>query len=327
MHEHLDAFGIINMNGRVYDPLTAQFFSPDPYVQAPENWLNYNRYAYCLNNPLIYTDPTGEFIFGYASGFFRGLFSGKNPFKEGWKGGVNEVKIWGGLFVSDPNKNFGERLWEVTSRFTWQLPQTVAGSIFSHVSNYAGQVDKVEYWGGATVLSGNFWGQGGAITMGSFINGGRDLKADPHNSLFQHEYGHYIQSQRTGWGYLFSHGIPSLKSAIKAGKDPNHIHNDFWAEQDANKKGYEYFYKKYGDDLIWRSSNKINDQAWIDRIHNKYSQRNTYPYLNAPMYNPTTVYFNWAPFRGYMNEEIDEYWDYQYRRKKSSKSLVKLLSL
>jgi len=41
MHEHLDAFGIINMNGRVYDPLTAVFFSPDPYIQAPDDWLNY----------------------------------------------------------------------------------------------------------------------------------------------------------------------------------------------------------------------------------------------------------------------------------------------
>jgi len=70
-HEHLDAFQIINMNGRVYDPLTAQFFSPDPHIQAPDNWLNYNRYAYCLNNPLIYTDPDGEFwhlIIGAAIG-------------------------------------------------------------------------------------------------------------------------------------------------------------------------------------------------------------------------------------------------------------------
>ncbi|MCL2312663.1 MAG: RHS repeat-associated core domain-containing protein, partial [Firmicutes bacterium] len=59
-HEHIDQFGIINMNGRVYDPLTAQFLSPDPYVQDPENWINYNRYAYCFNNPVKYTDPTGE---------------------------------------------------------------------------------------------------------------------------------------------------------------------------------------------------------------------------------------------------------------------------
>ncbi|GAO29182.1 RHS repeat-associated core domain-containing protein [Geofilum rubicundum] len=62
MHEHLDDFGLINMNGRVYDPLMAQFFSPDPYIQSPGNWYNYNRYAYGLNNPLLYNDPSGYFI-------------------------------------------------------------------------------------------------------------------------------------------------------------------------------------------------------------------------------------------------------------------------
>ncbi len=61
-HEHLDNFGLINMNGRVYDPLLASFLSPDPYVQAPSNWVNYNRYGYALNNPLLYNDPDGEFI-------------------------------------------------------------------------------------------------------------------------------------------------------------------------------------------------------------------------------------------------------------------------
>jgi len=60
-HEHLDAFGIINMNGRVYDPATGMFFSPDPYLQAPGNWLNYNRYSYCSSNPLKYTDPSGQY--------------------------------------------------------------------------------------------------------------------------------------------------------------------------------------------------------------------------------------------------------------------------
>ena len=47
------------MNGRVYDPLTAQFFSPDPILQAPGDWLNYNRYGYCMNNPTRYIDPSG----------------------------------------------------------------------------------------------------------------------------------------------------------------------------------------------------------------------------------------------------------------------------
>ena len=61
-HEHLDDFGTINMNGRIYDPRLGRFLSPDPYVQAPYNSQNYNRYSYCWNNPLKYTDPDGEWI-------------------------------------------------------------------------------------------------------------------------------------------------------------------------------------------------------------------------------------------------------------------------
>jgi RHS repeat-associated protein len=61
-HEHLDAFALINMNGRVYDPVLGMFFSPDNYVQAPDFTQNFNRYGYCLNNPLKYTDPSGEYI-------------------------------------------------------------------------------------------------------------------------------------------------------------------------------------------------------------------------------------------------------------------------
>jgi RHS repeat-associated protein len=59
-HEHLTEFKLINMNGRIYDPLLGRFFSPDPYVQMPEYSQNFNRYSYCLNNPLKYTDPSGE---------------------------------------------------------------------------------------------------------------------------------------------------------------------------------------------------------------------------------------------------------------------------
>ncbi len=60
MHEHLGDFGLINMNGRVFDPATAQFLSTDNYIQDLNNWLNYNRYSYGYNNPLKYTDPSGE---------------------------------------------------------------------------------------------------------------------------------------------------------------------------------------------------------------------------------------------------------------------------
>jgi len=58
-HEIMAGFGLINMNGRLYDPYLQRFLSPDPTVQAPSNAQSYNRYSYCMNNPLMYTDPSG----------------------------------------------------------------------------------------------------------------------------------------------------------------------------------------------------------------------------------------------------------------------------
>ena len=65
-HEHMTAFGLINMNGRCYDPLTSSFLSVDAYVQDPTSAQAFNRYAYCAHNPLRYTDPTGWYADGYG---------------------------------------------------------------------------------------------------------------------------------------------------------------------------------------------------------------------------------------------------------------------
>lgn len=59
-HEHYDRFKIINANARLYDPVIGRFFSPDPFVQVPDFSQSFNRYSYCLNNPVMYNDPTGE---------------------------------------------------------------------------------------------------------------------------------------------------------------------------------------------------------------------------------------------------------------------------
>ncbi|SHN10815.1 RHS repeat domain-containing protein [Rhizobacter sp. OV335] len=58
-HEGLDDIGLINMNGRLYDPTSGLFVQADPEVTNPINLQNYNRYAYVLNNPLNATDPSG----------------------------------------------------------------------------------------------------------------------------------------------------------------------------------------------------------------------------------------------------------------------------
>jgi RHS repeat-associated protein len=59
-HEHLQSVGLINMNARLYDPKLHRFLQPDALIQDPSNTQNYNRYAYCVNNPLKYTDISGN---------------------------------------------------------------------------------------------------------------------------------------------------------------------------------------------------------------------------------------------------------------------------
>ena len=93
-HEMLSEFDIINMNGRLYDPVLGRFLSPDNYVQMPDNSQSFNRYSYCLNNPLKYTDPSGNLFgiddaiiafaaFNMASSMMLAAFEGKSVWKAG----------------------------------------------------------------------------------------------------------------------------------------------------------------------------------------------------------------------------------------------------
>ena len=68
MHEHYDDLGLINMNGRLYDPLIGRMLSPDIVIiviQDEQNSQAFNRYSYCLNNPLRFTDPSGYIVRGH----------------------------------------------------------------------------------------------------------------------------------------------------------------------------------------------------------------------------------------------------------------------
>ncbi|MBC7655418.1 MAG: hypothetical protein H7098_13210 [Oligoflexus sp.] len=67
-HEHLQSVGLINMNARLYDPKLHRFLEADNYIQDPSNTQNYNRYGYCLNNPLKYSDVTGNFSIADLAG-------------------------------------------------------------------------------------------------------------------------------------------------------------------------------------------------------------------------------------------------------------------
>ena len=75
-HELLQAFNLINMNGRMYDPLMSSFLSVDAIVNDPTSAQGFNRYAYCMYNPLKYTDPSGWTM--------QGGMKPRNPFHDDW---------------------------------------------------------------------------------------------------------------------------------------------------------------------------------------------------------------------------------------------------
>lgn len=52
--------GLYNYNARIYDPGLGRFLTPDSIVSDPSNPQSLNRYAYVMNNPMNYTDPTGH---------------------------------------------------------------------------------------------------------------------------------------------------------------------------------------------------------------------------------------------------------------------------
>jgi RHS repeat-associated protein len=109
-HEMLSEYGLINMrsalwdaslakNGRLYDPQLGRFLSPDRsamplgssknYVQQPDNSQNFNRYSYCLNNPLKYNDPSGEFwhiVIGALVGGVTNLVANWHNIDGFWQG-------------------------------------------------------------------------------------------------------------------------------------------------------------------------------------------------------------------------------------------------
>ncbi len=75
--EEVAAGGIdlIHMNGRMYDPHLGRFLSADPTIQDPSNSQSLNRYTYCLNDPLAFTDPSGFSWWHHFWEGFKDLFT------------------------------------------------------------------------------------------------------------------------------------------------------------------------------------------------------------------------------------------------------------
>lgn len=159
-HEHFMGVGIIHMNGRLYDPLLRRFLNADENIQDPTNTQNYNKYGYVMNNPLMYNDPSGEFLQWIIGAFVGGYLNGVaanggnwNPVKWDWQrtwssvlgGAIGGAAISGalGTITSNPGA------------IKFALPGVISGglnSAFTGGNFLGGAIGGISYTGN---LSGN----------------------------------------------------------------------------------------------------------------------------------------------------------------------------
>ncbi|WP_163400400.1 FG-GAP-like repeat-containing protein [Flavobacterium fluviatile] len=122
-HEHLQSVGLINMNARLYDPLLHRFLQVDNYIQDPTNTQNYNQYGYVLNNPLLYSDPSGNFSNcdicpnNNIKSNETNQNNGPSDTQQGIMGGIFSTLVnnWDSWGIKDwANKNISFRKWGVS---------------------------------------------------------------------------------------------------------------------------------------------------------------------------------------------------------------------
>ena len=61
------------LQSRYYDPTTMRFINADGYFSTGQGTNSHNMFAYCGNNPVMYSDPTGEFIGALVGGLIGGI--------------------------------------------------------------------------------------------------------------------------------------------------------------------------------------------------------------------------------------------------------------
>ena len=158
-------------------------------------------------------------------------------------------------------KAYTDNLWHGISRSTWERPQSWAGYNYTQFRNASGNVDRVDYFGGATwATRENYDGNDRGISIGNYINMRIDNEITGSfesrvlsDHLFMHEYGHTFQSRAWGPLYLPVIGAPSLFSAGFSGdvtttyngiQNTLSIHKFRWYERGANKHAEKYFRNK-----------------------------------------------------------------------------------
>ena len=86
------------LQSRYYDPAVGRFINADSFVSTGDGFIGYNMFAYCEDDPVNYSDPTGTFIISTGTAIAIGI--GVAIFAAfGAIGGLNEKQNGGNFWT------------------------------------------------------------------------------------------------------------------------------------------------------------------------------------------------------------------------------------
>lgn len=241
-HEHLQELRLINMNGRLYDPILRSFLMPDNYVEDPNNTQNYNRYSYVLNNPLKYTDVTGEF----------------------WGMGELASAAVIGAIIAATSYTLTALMADVPFSVGGLLTSTFVGAASSAVTFGVGNACSSTIFGTTAASSSSFWGSAARGVINGAITGATGTFV---NAAFT---GSTLNLKRVLGGIAVGGAIGGLTEGIIGGINARKNESNFWT----GESDWREIKVGSGSNLIKNENLNFSDSKWKVEAEMKLKQVN-----------------------------------------------------
>ena len=172
------------LNSRYYDPEAGRFLSADPVLGSNGDLLSYNRYLYCSNNPVMYTDPSGE--------------------------GILVALVAGALAVYVYKVVTDERFYEDIRNYDPNNTDPNKTLNSHYFSSYKGKL----------VLRHSIPGFTSWAIFGTIFLNRKNIDNENGRNTLNHEWGHTQQEEQMGTlSYIVNIALPSVANMIKGTGD------------------------------------------------------------------------------------------------------------